>query len=110
MFLSLLTKPVIILVVCKKYYIDMIVNELMNASQPSTYNVSDSNSKQLIRKHLLDMHKWNICVPSVMKELPTLYWLPKLHKSPYGTRFIAASNESTKVQTLGANCRAYIVQ
>ena len=34
----------------------MIVNELMNASQPSTYNVSDSNSEQLIRKHLLDMH------------------------------------------------------
>ena len=30
-----------IIVVCKKYYIDMIVNE---ASQPSTYNVSDSNS------------------------------------------------------------------
>ena len=42
-----------IIVVCKKYYIDMIVNELMNASQPSTYyNVSDSNSEQLIRKHL----------------------------------------------------------
>ena len=37
----------------------------------------------------------SVCVPSVMKELPTLYWLPKLHKSPYGTRFIAASNKCT---------------
>ena len=39
-----------------------------------TYNVSGSNSEQLIRKHLVDMHKWNICVPSVMKELPT-FWV-----------------------------------
>ena len=30
-----------------------------------------------------------------MKQLPTLYWLPKLHKSPYGSRFIAASNICT---------------
>ena len=49
-----------IIVVCKKYYIDMIVNELMNASQPSTYNVHKySNSEQLIRKHLVDMDMHN---------------------------------------------------
>ena len=27
--------------------------------------------------------------------MPSFYWLPKLHKTPYGTRFIAASNKCT---------------
>ena len=28
-------------------------------------------------------------------KLPTLYWLPKLHKRPYKSRFIANSSECT---------------
>ena len=27
-----------------------------------------------------------------MKQLPTFYWLPKMHKNPIGSRFIAASS------------------
>ena len=30
-----------------------------------------------------------------MEQLPDLYWLPKLHKTPYGSRFIAASCRCT---------------
>ena len=30
-----------------------------------------------------------------MEELPTVYWMPKLHKSLYGSRFIAVSNKCT---------------
>ena len=29
------------------------------------------------------------------RRLPTLYWLPKLNKQPYKSRFIANSNAST---------------
>ena len=32
------------------------------------------------------------------ERLPSFYWLPKLHKTPYGTRFIAASNRCTTKQ------------
>ena len=34
-------------------------------------------------------------MPLDMEELPSIYWLPKLHKNPYGNRFIAASNKCT---------------
>ena len=29
------------------------------------------------------------------EQLSSFYWLPKLHKKPYGSRFIAASNKCT---------------
>ena len=38
------------------------------------------------------MMKNSIDVDSEHEYLPSFYWLPKLHKTPYGTRFIAASN------------------
>ena len=36
-----------------------------------------------------------------MEQLPTMYWLPKLHKNPYGSRFIAASNKCSTMPLLG---------
>ena len=51
--------------------------------------------EQLIRKHVIDMRLWNIRVPSDMEQLPSMYWLLKLHKCPYFSRFIAASNKCT---------------
>ena len=44
-----------ILVVCEKFYVDVIVNELQSIVQPSTYIASHCNYDQLVRKHLLDM-------------------------------------------------------
>ena len=51
--------------------------------------------KVIISKHLQYMNSRNIRVPAVMEQLPNMYWLPKLHKVPYGSRFIAASNSCT---------------
>ena len=64
-----------IIVVCKKFYVDVMVNELQNIGQPSTYIASNYKYDQLVRKHLLDMQRWNIYVPPVMEQLPTMYWL-----------------------------------
>ena len=46
-------------------------------------------------KDLDYMRAQGIKVPSVMHRLPSFYWLPTLHKNPYGNRFIAASNACT---------------
>ena len=34
----------------------------------------------------------------IMKKVPTLYWLPKLHKKPYKARFIANSSSCTTTE------------
>ena len=41
------------------------------------------------------MNSRNIKIPEDMKQLPTFYWLPKMHKNPFGSRFIAASSACT---------------
>ena len=89
-----------ITVVCKKHYIEVMIAELTkgNVINQSTYVDVPTNKdrlKVIISKHLQYMNSRNIRVPAVMEQLPNVYWLPKLHKVPYGSRFIAASNSCT---------------
>ena len=41
------------------------------------------------------MRGMQIPIKPEMEKLPSFYWLLKLHKTPYGNRFIAASNKCT---------------
>ena len=53
----------------------MIVKELLNAGQQSTYYVSTGDTYDwLVRKHICDSKHWNIGIPPVMEELPSAYW------------------------------------
>ena len=36
--------------------------------------------------------KFSVCVKERQDRLPTMYWLPKLHKRPHKARFIANSS------------------
>ena len=36
--------------------------------------------------------KFSVCDKEHQDRLPTMYWLPKLHKRPYKSRFIANSS------------------
>ena len=67
----------------------------LSPSRSNTYCESNIVYHTLVAKHVIDMKSWNISVPPTMHELPSLYWLPKMHKDPYGSRFIAASNKCT---------------
>ena len=42
--------------------------------------------------------KFSVCVKERQDRLHTLYWLPKLHKRPYKTRFIANSSSCTTTE------------
>ena len=42
--------------------------------------------------------KFSVCVKERQGRLPTMHWLPKLHKRPYNARFIANSSSCTTIE------------
>ena len=58
------------------------------------------------------MNTNNIKIPEIMIQLPTFYWLPKMHKTPVGSRFIAASSSCTTkpLSKLLTSCLNQIIQ
>ena len=42
--------------------------------------------------------KFSVCVKERQERLPTMYWLPKLHKRLYKARFIANSSSCTTTE------------
>ena len=42
--------------------------------------------------------KFSVCVKERQYRLPTMYWLPKLHKNTYKARFIANSSSCTTTE------------
>ena len=55
----------------------------------STYVTAQLTKDQLLVHHINTLTKINVKIDKC--ELPTFYWLPKLHKRPYKSRFISNS-------------------
>ena len=53
------------------------------------------------------MTRQNVKIPDEMRQLPTLYWLPKMHKNPIGSRFIAMSGKCTTNPLSVANYQTF---
>ena len=87
-----------VLVVCKKYYLDVVSKELSSkdTNGPKTYEECSDNVDVIVKQHLLYMSSNNVKIPEVMTQLPAFYWLHKMHKTPTGSRFIAVSSSCTK--------------
>ena len=49
----------------------------------------------IIDRHTDYLTNHNINIPEKTYKLPSFYWLPKMHKTPVGNRFIAASDMCT---------------
>ena len=61
------------------------------------------------RAHLNELPvKFAFCVNEVRDKLPTMYWLPELHKRPYKAIFIASSCTTTDLSELLTSCLTVI--
>ena len=70
-----------IVVIRKKTLITKALMEVTGSK--STYQYITDNPITIIQKHIKYMKNINLAVSSNMEELPCLYWLPKLHKTPF---------------------------
>ena len=88
-----------IIFVCKYYYIRTLMEELginSGTNLNSTYIIQDCTVDELIQTHtatLADL--FDSKLQQKEKHLPQIYWIPKLHKTPYKARFIAGSHSCT---------------
>ena len=86
-----------VIIVCKKYYIDTLVEELginnVNINNPTYISIDDS-SETIVKSHNQFITSVGLEI-SEDQNLPYLYWTPKLHRSPYKHRFIAGSSKCT---------------
>ena len=72
----------------------------------TTYKHATTDYDKLVDEHLKFMTANRIVVQPECECLPLFYWLPKLHKKPYGSGFIAASHKCTTkpLSTLLTSC------
>ena len=68
-----------------------------NTSSNITYKPASFDKDEILANHRSFMTSLNIPSGKESEDLPYLYWIPKLHKTPYKERYIAGSSTcSTK--------------
>ena len=76
----------------------MILKEIsILADGSETYEKADRSKEEIIDENQVYSEKLGYTISEKEKDLPTMYWIPKMHKNPIKHRFIFASNScSTK--------------
>ena len=69
----------------------------INSAPCQTYRVVEDTKENIISNNKNFCNKFDLQVVQDFQSLPIMYWMPKLHKNPIGSRFIIASKKcSTK--------------
>ena len=80
----------------KILYFNTLKQELSTAK---TYEHNMLDKTSIVDRHRCHMAaKFGLFVDEDHSKLPTLYWLPKLHRRPYKSRFIANSSTCTTTE------------
>ena len=79
-----------VLFTCKVYYLKTLKEELTKPGQ-YTYRPTNLSHTDINDSIISFSESKNIRVKEEMKEIPLIYWIPKMHKNPVGSRFIAGS-------------------
>ena len=91
-----------VVVVRRLYYINTLKQEL---GSTKTYERISTDKRSIVNTHSIDITaEFAVSIKEKQDRLPTLYWLPKLHKRPYKARFIANSCTTTVLSKLLTSC------
>ena len=64
-----------------------------------TYEETSTDEMSVVNSHSVELpYKFVVNVKERQDKLPTMYWVPKLHKRPYKARFIANSSVCTTTE------------
>ncbi len=93
--------------VCKFWYFKILCDELgvclengrVTAVGNNTYKPVDENVAEIINRHCSIAKSFSVHVSKDDMKLPRMFAIPKLHKSPYGWRFIAGARQSSTKST-----------
>ena len=87
-------------IICKKFYLQVLSNEIQNTPTFSQYNGTE---EEVIANHQsIIQNEYNIKIQDQNRSIPYLYWLPKFHKEVVAFRFITAGTKCT-TKTLSVN-------
>ena len=77
----------------RKYYISKLLAEVFPNKKKSIskYSQTQKSKKKLIETKNKYFKRFDLKITQQDKTLPIMYWLPKMHKTPIGARFIVAS-------------------
>ena len=84
-----------IVFVCKSNYYECLIKELgiyTNTSGNTTYKPTSFDKDEIRANHTSFMTSLNIPSGKESEDLPYLYWIPRLHKTPYKERYITGSS------------------
>ena len=82
-----------VVVVWRLYYVNTLIQEL---GSTKTYEWISTDERSIVNTHSVGITaKFAVSIKEKQDRLPTLYWLPKLHKRSYKARFIANSSSCT---------------
>ena len=85
-----------IVVGCRLHYINTLKQELNGTK---AYEETSIDEESVVYSHLNEIpNKFAVDVKIRQDILPTMYWLPTLHKRPYKARFIANSSSCTTTE------------
>ena len=85
-----------VVVVCRLHYINTLKQK---PNGTKAYEETSTDEKSVVNSHSNDSpYKFAVNVEERQNRLPTMYWLPKLHKRPYKARFIANSSSCTTTE------------
>ena len=85
-----------VVVVCRLHYINTLKQELNGTKVCEETSIDE---KSVVYNHSNEIpNKFAVDVKERQDRLPTMYWLPKLHKRPYKASFIANSSSCTTTE------------